>query len=30
MTRQMRSSIVKYMLLIIGSQDADPETDGQG
>jgi hypothetical protein len=21
---------VKYMLLIIGSQDADPETDGQG
>jgi hypothetical protein len=26
----MRSSFVKYMLLIIGSQDADPETNGQG
>jgi hypothetical protein len=27
MNRQMRSSTVKYMLLIIGSQDADPVTD---
>jgi len=26
----MRSSIMKYMLLIIGSQDADRETDSQG